>query len=178
MHPISLGAEVLNGLVAQIPSLNPADVDDVVWGCVSQVGSNAGNMARQTVLASELPESVPGTTVDRQCGSSQQAIHFASQAVMSGTQDIVVAGGCESMSRVPMFSNFAGGKLGDPNNDTIKAKYATDAGFFSQFRGAEMMGAKFGIGREAMDAFAARSHQVSATTKLYLAASLICSPCT
>ncbi len=122
VHPISLGAAVLNGLVDQLDPRAHAHVDDVIWGCVSQVGSNAGNMGRQTVLSSRLPEHVPGTTVDRQCGSSQQAIHFAAQAVMSGTQDVVIAGGCESMSRVPMFSNFAGGKLGNPNNDIIREK--------------------------------------------------------
>ena len=115
-------------------------------------------MARGCVLSSNLPISVPGTTVDRQCGSSQQALHFAAQAVMSGTQDIVIAGGVESMTRVPMFSNM-GKNVGMPNSDVVKEKFGSNEGFFSQFTGAEMMGVTFGIGREEMDAFAARSHE-------------------
>ena len=106
VHPVTLGSSLLNGLVDKVPSLDPALVDDVVFGCVSQAGENAFNLARQCVLSSKLPETVPGTTVDRQCGSSQQALHFAAQAVMSGTQDIVIAGGVESMTRVPMGSNM------------------------------------------------------------------------
>eukprot|EP00518_Triparma_eleuthera_P002639 CAMPEP_0182455612 /NCGR_PEP_ID=MMETSP1319-20130603/1720_1 /TAXON_ID=172717 /ORGANISM="Bolidomonas pacifica, Strain RCC208" /LENGTH=396 /DNA_ID=CAMNT_0024653717 /DNA_START=21 /DNA_END=1207 /DNA_ORIENTATION=- len=157
VHPVTLGGAVLNGLLDKCPSLDPALVDDVIFGCVSQAGEKAGNVARQCVLSSNLPESVPGTTVDRQCGSSQQAIHFAAQAVMSGTQDIVFAGGVESMTRVPMFSNMPK-NLGKPNDDSIKAKYGTSAEFFSQFHGAEAMGVKFEIEREAMDIFAARSH--------------------
>ncbi|GMH80380.1 hypothetical protein TrST_g12910 [Triparma strigata] len=157
VHPVTLGSSLLNGLVDKVPSLDPALVDDVVFGCVSQAGENAFNLARQCVLSSKLPETVPGTTVDRQCGSSQQALHFAAQAVMSGTQDIVIAGGVESMTRVPMGSNMPK-SLGAPNDDNIKARYNTSAGAFSQFIGAEMMHVKYGIGREAMDAFAARSH--------------------
>ena len=137
-HPVTLGATVLNHLVSKVPLLDPSQIDDVVFGCVSQVGENAGNMARQCVLASSLPLTVPGTTVDRQCGSSQQAIHFAAQAVMSGTQDIVIAGGVESMTRVPMFSNMPNGS-GKPNNELIKERFGTKVDFFSQFTGAEMM---------------------------------------
>ena len=107
IHPATLGAAVLNSLLNKVPTLDPKDVDDVIFGCVSQVSENAGNLARSCVLSSDLPLSVPGTTVDRQCGSSQQAIHFAAQAVMSGTQDIVIAGGVESMTRVPMFTNVS-----------------------------------------------------------------------
>ncbi|GMH74493.1 hypothetical protein TrLO_g15848 [Triparma laevis f. longispina] len=157
IHPVTLGSSLLNGLIDKVPSLDPALIDDVVFGCVSQAGENAFNLARQCVLSSKLPESVPGTTVDRQCGSSQQALHFAAQAVMSGTQDIVIAGGVESMTRVPMGSNMPK-SLGAPNDDNIKARYNTNAGAFSQFIGAEMMHVKYGIGREAMDTYAARSH--------------------
>lgn len=141
VHPVTLGGAVLNGLLDKCPSLDPTLVDDVIFGCVSQAGEKAGNVARQCILSSNLPESVPGTTVDRQCGSSQQAIHFAAQAVMSGTQDIVFAGGVESMTRVPMFSNMPK-NLGKPNDDSIKAKYGTSAEFFSQFHGAEAMAVK------------------------------------
>src|SRR6478752_9698403 len=103
-HPADLGASVLNELVDRT-GVDPAAVEDVVMGCVMQVGEQATNIARNAVLASKLPESVPGTSVDRQCGSSQQALQFAAQAVLSGTQDIVIAAGVESMSRVPMFSS-------------------------------------------------------------------------
>lgn len=127
-----------------------------MWG-QSQVGENAGNLARNVVLSSSLPLSVPGTTVDRQCGSSQQAIHFAAQAVMSGMQDIVIAGGVESMTRIPMFSNMPK-ELGKPNDENIKARFSTPVPFFSQFVGAELMGVKYKINRNEMDAFAARSH--------------------
>lgn len=130
----------------------------MIFGCVSQVGEQTANVARNVVLASSLPIEVPGTTVDRQCGSSQQAIHFAAQAVMSGTQDIVIAGGVESMSRVPMFSNMAGGKVGVPNSPVTRARYG-DEGFYSQFVGAEMMGTTYGVEREEMDVLAAQSHE-------------------
>ena len=100
-HPADLGAKVLDELVHQ-SGIEPELIDDVIFGCVSQVGAQSGNVARNSILASSLPESVPGTTVDRQCGSSQQAIHFAIQAVMSGTQDVVIGGGVEVMSMVPI----------------------------------------------------------------------------
>ena len=158
VHPATLGAAVIDHLVASVPSLDPADVDDVILGVVSQCQEQGGNIARHAILSSTtLPISVPGTTVDRQCGSSQQAIHFAAQAVMSGTQDIVVAGGVESMTRVPMFSNMPSDK-GGPVDERIAARFGTRAPFFSQFVGAEMMGVEFGVARAEMDAFAARSH--------------------
>lgn len=157
-HPATLGAAVIDHCINKFPSLDPAQVDDVIMGCVSQVSEQAGNLGRHCVLSSgTLPVTVPGAAVDRQCGSSQQAIHFAAQAVMSGTQDLVVAGGVESMTRVPMFSNFPQGS-GGPLDDRIKAAFGTKAPFFSQFVGAEMMGVEFGVERPAMDAFAARSH--------------------
>src|SRR6476469_7769987 len=103
-HPVDLAAEVLDALVDRA-GLDPAAVDDVLMGCVSQAGEQSTNVARNAVLASKLPQSVPGTSIDRQCGSSQQALQFAAQAVLSGTQDIVIAAGVESMSRVPMFTS-------------------------------------------------------------------------
>ncbi|WP_372656478.1 beta-ketoacyl synthase N-terminal-like domain-containing protein, partial [Hydrogenophaga sp.] len=102
-HPVELAAQVLNALVDRT-GIDPAQVEDVFMGCVSQVGEQSTNVARNAVLASKLPESVPGTSIDRQCGSSQQALHFAAQAVMSGSMDVVIAAGVESMTRVPMFS--------------------------------------------------------------------------
>ena len=107
-HPADLGAKVLDELVHQT-GIDPELIDDVIFGCVSQVGAQSGNVARNAILSSSLPESVPGTTVDRQCGSSQQAIHFAIQAVMSGTQDVVIGGGVEVMSMVPIGSNIKDG---------------------------------------------------------------------
>ncbi|KAH8063229.1 hypothetical protein JL722_2392 [Aureococcus anophagefferens] len=163
-HPATLSAAVIDHILASLPSLDPADVDDVILGCVSQCQEQGGNIARHAVLSSTLPISVPGATIDRQCGSSQQAIHFAAQAVMSGTQDIVVAGGVESMTRVPMFSNMPGDK-GGPVDAAIAAKFSTKAPFFSQFVGAEMMGVEFGVRRDEMDAFAARSHARAAAAQ-------------
>ena len=107
-HPADLGAAVLDELVS-LTSISPENIDDVIFGCVDQVGAQAGNIARNCVLSSSLPESVPGTTVDRQCGSSQQALHFAAQGVMSGTQDIVIAGGVEVMSLVPIGASVTDG---------------------------------------------------------------------
>jgi hypothetical protein len=120
----ALSTGVVDAVVGKLPDMDPADVDDVIFGCVSQVGTQAANLGRNVVLASSvLPLSVPGTTVDRQCGSSQQAIHFAAQAVMSGTQDIVIAGGAESMTTVPMMSNIPK-ELGFPNSAECQSKRA------------------------------------------------------
>jgi len=157
-HPADLSAQVINALVRQTGA-DPSVVDDVIWGCVSQVGQQASNIARNAVLSSCLPESVPGTSVDRQCGSSQQALHFAAQAVMSGSMDVVVAGGVESMSRVPMFSpNSLADKagLGGSVGEQMAARYPGVV--FSQFAGAEQMARKYGLGREALDAYALQSH--------------------
>ncbi len=158
-HPADLAASVLDALIAR-SGCDPALVEDVIMGCVGQAGEQATNIARNAVLASSLPESVPATSVDRQCGSSQQALHFAAQAVMSGSMDIVIAAGVESMSRVPM---------GLPTTLALKA----DMGFyvspkmarrypgvqFSQFIGAEMVAKKYGLSRDQVDAFALQSHQ-------------------
>jgi len=158
-HPADLAASVLDELVART-GCDPALIEDVIMGCVGQAGEQASNIARNAVLASRLPESVPATSVDRQCGSSQQALHFAAQAVMSGSMDIVIAAGVESMSRVPM---------GLPTTLALKA----DMGFyvspnmakrypgvqFSQFIGAEMVAKKYGLTRAQVDAYALESHQ-------------------
>jgi acetyl-CoA C-acetyltransferase len=162
-HPADLGAEVLNALVART-GIDPAAVEDAILGCVTQAGEQAFALARNAVLASRLPSSVPGVTIDRQCGSSQQALHFAAQAVISGTQDVVIAGGVESMTRVPMFSNFTLHRkegLGEsPFSQGIRKRFGVDD--FSQFTGAEMMAAKYGFQRAELDAFALRSHQAAA----------------
>ena len=159
-HPADLGAKVLNELVHQT-SIDPELIDDVVFGCVDQVGAQSGNVARNTILASTLPESVPGTSVDRQCGSSQQAIHFAIQAVMSGTQDVVIGGGVEIMSMVPIGASIKDGYdagHGLPfDSEGMKDRYPGI--FFSQFAGAEIMAEKWNLSREDLDEFALSSHQ-------------------
>ncbi len=162
-HPADLGAKVLDELVHQT-GIDPELIDDVIFGCVSQVGAQSGNVARNAILSSSLPESVPGTTVDRQCGSSQQAIHFAIQAVMSGTQDVVIGGGVEVMSMVPIGSNIKDGfeaGHGLPfDTDGMKERYPGI--FFSQFSGAELMAEKWDLSREDLDKFALSSHQKAA----------------
>lgn len=164
-HPVDLGAQVIDALVTR--GKFPGElVDDVVFGCVDQIGAQAGNIGRLVVLASKsLPESVPGVTVDRQCGSGQQAIHFAAQAVMSGTQDVVIAGGVEIMSLVPIGSNvFDGMKNGRgvPNSPALTAKYKLKDPLFSQFNGAETVAEKYEISREEMEKFALLSHKRAA----------------
>jgi acetyl-CoA C-acetyltransferase len=159
-HPANLGAEVLNALVAR-SGIDGAVIDDVIVGCVSQGGEQSFAFGRNCVLASNLPQSVPAVTIDRQCGSSQQAVQFAAQAVMSGTQDVVVAMGVESMTRVPMGSNvslYAKAGLGEgPFSDRIEARYGTKN--FSQFIGAEMVAQKHGFTRAELDAYALESHR-------------------
>ena len=158
-HPADMGAAVLDELVKQT-GVDPKDIDDVIFGCVDQVGAQAGNLARNAVLASILPESVPGTTIDRQCGSSQQALHFAAQAVMSGTQDIVIAGGVEVMSIVPIGASITDGmkaEHGFPfNAKGIEKRYPGI--FFSQFTGAELVADKWNLSRSDLDSFALESH--------------------
>ena len=159
-HPVDLAATLIDGLVARSKA-PPDTIDDVILGCVGQVGEQAANVARNAVLASGLPESVPGTSVDRQCGSSQQALHFAAQAVMSGTMDIVIAGGVESMTRVPLGAPLTLARKADMGiymSPGIRQRYA-DTELFSQFEGAEMVAAKYGIERAALDEFALESHQ-------------------
>jgi acetyl-CoA C-acetyltransferase/acetyl-CoA acyltransferase len=162
IHPVDLGAMLVDGLLEQV-GVDPQAVDDLVFGCVSQYGAQTGNVARNVALASRLGESVPGVSVDRQCGSAQQAIHFGAQAVMSGTQDLVIAGGVESMSRVPMFSAVQDAQekgRGDPKSDRLEERYPGVE--FSQFMGAEMLAKKYEITREALDAFGYESHMKAA----------------
>ena len=157
-HPVDLGAALVDGLVDQV-GIYPEQVDDLIFGCVSQNSEQAGNVARNVALASKLGESVPGVSVDRQCGSAQQAIHFAAQAVMSGTQDLVIAGGVESMSRVPMFSNIGDGLdkgRGNPKSERLEERYPGIE--FSQFMGAELLAEKYGLTRKELDEFGYQSH--------------------
>ncbi|WP_313805468.1 acetyl-CoA C-acetyltransferase [Sphingobium sp.] len=162
-HPADMAGEVLNALVDRT-GIDPAAIDDVILGCVTQAGEQGFALARNAVLASRLPVSVPAVTIDRQCGSSQQAIQFAAQAVMSGTQDVVIAAGGESMSRVPMFSNTSfhakeGVGVG-PFSPRIQQRFGVKS--FSQFDGAEMIAAKYGFDRETLDRFALESHRRAA----------------
>ena len=157
-HPVDLAAELLNA-VRDRNDLDPAVVDDVVLGCVMQVGEQAANVARNAVLAAGWPDTVPGTTIDRQCGSSQQAAHFAAQGVIAGAYDVVVAGGVEVMTRVPMGASMADGKFGYPFGPRLSARYADQGGIVPQGISAELIADKWGITREEMDAFGMRSQQ-------------------
>ena len=161
-HPVDLAAEVLTAL-ADRNELDPALVDDVVLGCVMQVGEQAANVARNAVLAAGWPESVPGTTVDRQCGSSQQAAHFAAQGVIAGVYDVVVAGGVEVMTRVPMGASMMDGKYGWPFGPAIGARYAEQGGLVPQGISAEMIADRWEITREELDGYGLRSQQLAAT---------------
>jgi len=159
-HPADLAAQVLNALVDRT-GIDPAAIEDVIMGCVGQAGEQAFHIGRNAVLASKLPVSVPAVTIDRQCGSSQQSIHFAAQAVMSGTQDVVIAAGVESMTRVPMglpvtLAMQAGIGTG-PFPKSIQERFGVP--MFSQFIGAEMMAEKHQFRREELDAFALDSHR-------------------
>ncbi len=165
VHPVDLSGLVLRALTERT-GLDPADVEDVVWGCVSQVGEQSWNVGRNAVLAAGWPEAVPGMTIDRQCGSSQQALHLAAATVISGQADLVVAGGVESMSRVPMGSSATGGM---PYGTAVRERYATAEGFaadepvpFSQGVGAEMIAAKWNLSRARLDEYALRSHAAAA----------------
>ncbi|WP_046299998.1 MULTISPECIES: thiolase family protein [unclassified Mycobacterium] len=152
VHPAELSAQVLNGLVNRA-GVDPALVDDVIWGCVMQAGEQALDIGRTAVLSAGWPETVPAVTVDRQCGSSQQSVHFAAAGVVAGHYDVVVAGGVESMSRTPMGSSLANG--GRPYGDSFKARYSQTP---NQGIGAEMMATKWGLSRTALDEFALASH--------------------
>ncbi|WP_328334853.1 MULTISPECIES: acetyl-CoA C-acetyltransferase [unclassified Streptomyces] len=160
VHPADLGAHVLRALLER-SGADPADVDDVYFGCVSQIGAQTGNIARTSWLSAGLPQHVPGTTIDRQCGSSQQAVHFAAQAVGSGAADLVVAGGVEVMSLVPIASPMTVGEqagMGSPYaGDGWRRHFGEQE--VSQFRGAELIAEKWGVSREDMERFALTSHQ-------------------
>jgi acetyl-CoA C-acetyltransferase len=158
-HPADLAAQVLDALVARTGA-DPALVEDVILGCVGQAGEQSTNIARNAVLASRLPESVPGTSIDRQCGSSQQALHFAAQAVMSGSMDVVIAAGVESMTRVPMGTPgilAAKAGLGTYMSPAMQQRYPGVQ--FSQFTGAEQIAVNYNLSKDMLDAFALLSHQ-------------------
>src|SRR5687768_16568316 len=162
-HPADLAAQVLDALVAR-SGIDPGAIEDVIMGCVGQAGEQSFHVGRNAVLASKLPVSVPAVTIDRQCGSSQQAIQFAAQAVMSGTQDVVIASGVESMTRVPMGLPFTlpmqHGIGTGPFSKNIQDRFGV--AMFSQFAGAEMIARKYEFSREELDAFALTSHQKAA----------------
>ncbi|MEX2627457.1 MAG: acetyl-CoA C-acyltransferase [Ilumatobacteraceae bacterium] len=160
-HPVDLAGETLTALQDR-SGIDPGIVDDVVMGCVMQVGEQAVNVARNAVLAAGWPEEVPGTTIDRQCGSSQQAAHFAAQGVMAGAYDVVVAAGVEVMSRVPMGSSMADGKFGYPFGPAVGARYAGQGGLVPQGISAELIADKWDISRDEMDAFGVRSQTYAA----------------
>src|SRR2546430_2994788 len=170
IHPVDLSGHVLRALASRT-GFDPADVDDVMWGCVSQIGEQSWNVGRNAVLAAGWPESVPGTTVDRQCGSSQQAVHEAAAAVASGQAELVVAGGVESMTRVTMGASVGAG-TGLPYGSLIRARYAGVEGFedgapipFNQGVGAEMIAARWGFSRTQLDEFALASHAKAAAAQ-------------
>ncbi len=157
-HPADLAAAVLDATVDRA-GVDPAAIDDVIMGCVSQAGEQSAHVGRNAVLASKLPQSVPAVTIDRQCGSSQQSIHFAAQAVMSGTQDLVIAAGVESMTRVPMGLPTTlpmQNGMGTPWPESVQKRFGVP--MFSQFVGAGMIAQKFGFSREELDRFALESH--------------------
>ncbi len=161
VHPADLGAHVLRALVGRT-GIDPSAVEDVVFGCVDTIGPQAGDIARTCWLAAGLPDDVPGTTVDRQCGSSQQALHFAAQAVMSGTSDVVVAGGVQNMSMIPIGSAMTVARpmgFEDPfsGSEGWRRRYGDQE--VSQFRSAEMIAEKWDISRDEMEAFAVASHE-------------------
>ncbi|PKV82166.1 thiolase family protein [Nocardia fluminea] len=158
-HPADLSAVVLTALIER-SGIDPAVIDDVIWGCVSQVGDQSSNIGRYAVLAAGWPESIPGTTVNRACGSSQQAVDFAVQAVMSGQQDVVVAGGVEVMSRVPLGAAKAGGA---PYGPKARARYQDFS--FNQGISAELIAQKWGLGRYRLDEFATLSHELAAAAQ-------------
>lgn len=160
VHPSELSAQVLNGLV-QRAGIDPGLVDDVIWGCVMQAGEQALDIARTAVLTAGWPETVPGVTVDRQCGSSQQSLHFAVAGVVAGHYDVVVAGGVESMSRVPMGSSLASG--GHPYPEAFLTRYDNKSP--NQGVGAEMIAEQWGLSRTALDEFSVGSHEKAAAAQ-------------
>ena len=160
-HPVDLAGETLKAL-QQRTGVDPNLIEDVIMGCVMQVGEQGVNVGRNAVLAAGWPEHIPGTTVDRQCGSSQQAAHFAAQGVIAGAYDVVVAAGVEVMTRVPMGASMADGKYGFPFGPAVGARYAPVGGLVPQGISAELIADKWGITREDMDRLGARSQQYAA----------------
>jgi acetyl-CoA acyltransferase len=163
-HPVDLAAETLNALVER-NQIDPAVIEDVIMGCVMQAGAQSVNVARNAVLAAGWPEEVPGTTVDRQCGSGQQAAHFAAQAVIAGAHDVVVAGGVEVMSQVPMGASIGDGRYGLPFGPRMSQRYQDVGGLVPQGISAELIADKWGLAREDLDAFGAQSQQRAARAR-------------
>jgi len=157
-HPVDLAAETLTALVDRA-GIDPGVVDDVIMGCVMQVGEQGTNIARNAVLAAEWPEHIPGTTIDRQCGSGQQAVHFAAQGIMAGAYDVAIASGVEVMTRIPMGSSTADGRYGFPFGPSVSARYAERGGLVPQGEAAEMIADRWGITREEMDEYGLRSQE-------------------
>ena len=160
-HPVDLAAETLKALISRT-GIDPAVIDDVIMGCVMQVGEQGVNIGRNAVLAAGWPDTIPGTTIDRQCGSSQQAAHFAAQGVIAGAYDVVVAAGVEVMTRVPMGSSMADGKFGFPFGPAVAARYESEGGLVGQGISAELIADKWSISRDDMDAFGVRSQEYAA----------------
>ncbi len=160
-HAVDLAAETLKALVSRT-GIDPALIDDVIMGCVMQVGEQSTNIARNAVLAAGFPDTVPATTIDRQCGSSQQAAHFAAQGVMAGAYDVVIASGIEAMTRVPMGSSMADGKYGLPFGPQVGLRYASEGGLVPQGVSAELIADKWGLTRDDLDRFALRSQNNAA----------------
>jgi acetyl-CoA acyltransferase len=160
-HPVDLAAETLVALVDRV-GIDPSVIDDVIMGCVMQVGEQGTNIARNAVLAADWPEHIPGTTIDRQCGSSQQAIHFAAQGVMAGAYDVVVASGVEVMTRVPMGASTADGRYGFPFGPNVSSRYAERGGLVPQGESAELIADRWGFTREEMDEYGLLSQQRAA----------------
>jgi acetyl-CoA C-acetyltransferase len=156
VHAVDLGAMSLNAIVTRT-DFDPAAIEDVIFGCVTQAGEQSQHVGRNCVLASKLPEKVPAVTIDRQCGSSQQALHFGAQAVMAGVQDLVIAGGVESMTRVPMNSALIGA---NPLPSSVQSRFHVES--FSQFVGAQMIADKWRLSRDVLDQFALESHRRAA----------------
>ncbi|MBX9146745.1 acetyl-CoA C-acetyltransferase [Rhodococcus qingshengii] len=161
VHPIDLGAHVVKALVERT-GLDPSDVDDVIFGCVDAIGGQAGNIARMSWLAAGFPEHVPGVTVDRQCGSSQQAVHFGAQAILSGTADLIVAGGVQNMSQIPISAAMIVGQqygFDTPTSGSVGWTERYGDQEVSQFKGAEMIAEKWDISREELEKWALQSHE-------------------
>ena len=160
-HPVDLAAETLKAVIDR-SGIDPGIVDDVIMGCVMQVGEQGVNIARNAVLAAGWPEEVPGTTIDRQCGSSQQAAHFAAQGVIAGAYDVVVAAGVEVMTRVPMGASMADGKFGYPFGPQVGLRYADKGGLVPQGISAELIADRWELSRDDLDAFGERSQRLAA----------------
>ncbi|MDD3798216.1 MAG: acetyl-CoA C-acetyltransferase [Novosphingobium sp.] len=162
LHPADLGAHPIRELMKRT-GVDPSAVEDVVWGCTETIGGQAGDIGRTAWLVAGLPEEVPGVTVDRQCGSSQQAVHFAAQGVMSGTQDLVVAGGSQAMNQIPIMAAMTAGAAFGFENGPFMGSKGWDARYgdeeVNQIRSAEMIAEKWGLSREELDAFSLTSHQ-------------------